>query len=111
VAADLIEVSLDSKSSYDAVSYTWGDLTNQQLICANSAAVAVRGNLFDFLIRLRNTSSPRTLWVDTLCISQHDCAEKSAQVAMIDEIFKNAKSVRAWLGDHADGSDQLFETQ
>jgi hypothetical protein len=111
ITADLIEVSLDSRPHYDAISYTWGDPTDQQLIYVNSTAIVIRRNLYDFLVKLRDASSARTLWVDALCISQQDMAEKSAQVAIIGEIFQNAKCVRAWLREHADGSEQLFETQ
>ncbi|KUJ13403.1 HET-domain-containing protein [Mollisia scopiformis] len=38
------------------------------------------------------------LWVDAVCINQADIAEKKAQVALMDRIYKEATSILVWLG-------------
>ncbi|KAJ2907377.1 hypothetical protein MKZ38_003234 [Zalerion maritima] len=86
---------------YSALSYPWDgdtpDLTNAQIMC-NSRHVAVKGNLYMALVRLRRQAVPVILWVDALCINQQDIAEKSNQVRRMSQIFQNACQVFVWLG-------------
>lgn len=46
--------------------------------------------------------------MDALCISQTSLEEKSQQVSIIGKIFGYATQVLAWMGEHADGSEDLF---
>lgn len=75
----------------------------------------VRPNLSDALRHLRNYSGsslqqsgrrPETLvlWVDFICINQEDKNEKSAQVRIMADIYKRAKSVFIWLGREGEES-------
>ncbi len=52
---------------------------------------------------------PITLWVDAICINQDDSDEKSAQVAIMSVIYRMAEDVLIFLGEAADGSDQIME--
>ena len=107
--ASLREVSLDDESvEYEAISYTWGAEQNQQLILIDREELLIRENLWRFLRRLRTTDD-RQLWVDALSINQNDAQEKSEQVAMIGRIFQRVAGVVAWLGEHTNGSEELFE--
>jgi hypothetical protein len=38
------------------------------------------------------------IWIDAVCINQEDVAEKSSQVAMMDQIYSAAQNVIVWLG-------------
>lgn len=38
------------------------------------------------------------VWIDALCISQDDIAERSATVMAMDQIYSHAKCVTVWLG-------------
>ncbi|KAH8680700.1 heterokaryon incompatibility protein-domain-containing protein [Xylariales sp. PMI_506] len=38
------------------------------------------------------------IWIDAICINQQDDTEKSAQVIVMDRIYKQASSVIAWMG-------------
>ena len=105
----LVEVDLDDNPDYEAISYTWGDATDQETVHVNGIPVQMRSNLSSFLRRLRRSSGERTFWVDALSISQTDLSEKSRQVAMIGRVFKHAVCVRAWVGEHADNSEALFK--
>lgn len=42
-------------------------------------------------------------------IDQNSLAEKSQQVQIISTIFERADRVLAWVGEHAEGSEQLFQ--
>lgn len=55
-------------------------------------------NLWYALRRLRK-KSPRTLWVDAICINQQDDVEKSFHVAMMKDIFTACQVGILWLGE------------
>lgn len=38
------------------------------------------------------------MWIDAICINQTDAAERSAQVAIMSEIYSTAKDIFVWLG-------------
>ena len=73
-------------------------------------AHSIQANLYDFLQRLRLSYGAVTLWVDALCINQNDTLEKNVQVPLMGLIFSYAKSVFIWLGPHADGSEEYFDS-
>jgi hypothetical protein len=108
LTCDLIEADLDTLPTYEAVSYTWGDASNQRTIVINGTSISIRANLYLSLVRLRDRTLEKVLWIDALSISQADLDEKARQVAMIGRIFKQAQRVRVWVGEHADGSESLF---
>lgn len=51
---------------------------------------------------------PPRLWIDALCINQHDHREKSDQVGRMGTIFSSAKVVLAWIGLSRDDSDDAL---
>ncbi|KAI0406752.1 HET-domain-containing protein [Xylaria palmicola] len=103
-------VSLDDKPSYEALSYTWGGRTEGRSLkiwqntkwIPRSSELPITDNLFKALRRLRKLSKARVLWVDAVCINQDDVDERSAQVALMAEIYSNATSTAIWLGDVED---------
>jgi len=46
------------------------------------------------------------LWVDALCINQHDLQEKSDQVRMMGEIYRRSWNVMVWVGPEKDFSNE-----
>jgi hypothetical protein len=40
------------------------------------------------------------LWIDEICINQQDLEERSAQIAIMGDIYRAAQSVLVWLGPH-----------
>ncbi len=58
----------------------------------------VRQNLHDAMMQLRREETPRTFWIDAICINQNDDMEKSQQVSQMVEIYANACSTAMWLG-------------
>jgi hypothetical protein len=103
--------TLGDGEEYEALSYTWGDPTANSLIMLNGAPILIAENLHAFLSRLRSGSDakPKTFWIDGLCINQANDAEKSAQVNLMKDIYKNATSVRVWLGEQTDSTAAAFE--
>ncbi|KAI0861775.1 HET-domain-containing protein [Xylaria cubensis] len=103
-------VALNDKPSYEALSYTWGTRTEGRTLkirqntkwMSRSNELPITDNLFRALRRLRYLLKPRVLWVDAVCINQEDIDERSAQVALMAEIYSNASSTAIWLGDVGD---------
>jgi hypothetical protein len=108
---------LHNAPHYDALSYTWGDprpplfqsigsshFQKQHLIECDNCAINVKTNLYHALQRLRreHRTSPSALqkyiWVDAVCINQQDLSERSAQVALMGEIYRGAQMAVARLG-------------
>jgi hypothetical protein len=94
---------------YTAVSYTWGDPNSITPIVLDETQKLVRTNCEYVLRQAFNYKSRRYYWVDALCINQDDLDEKAKQVIVMGDIFKAAKLVLCCIGEHADGSDGLFE--
>ncbi|KAJ3955435.1 hypothetical protein N0V92_008036 [Colletotrichum tropicale] len=51
------------------------------------------------LRQVRHTTKQRHLWVDALCMNQHDKFEKSSQVNIMGEIYSQAEQVLICFGD------------
>lgn len=51
---------------------------------------------------------PRGCGADAISVDQSDSIKKGQQVSVIGKIFQKAKTVRAWLGEEADGSSDLI---
>jgi hypothetical protein len=90
--------SLNDRLAYDAISYAWGRAQALQPLFLGDVDMAISANLCAALRHLRHRSEPRYLWVDAICISQHDPVERAQQVALMRQIFREAKTVLVWLG-------------
>ena len=58
----------------------------------------VRENLYNALMRFRRRHHDVRLWVDAICINQHNSVEKTEQITHMAEIYNHARHVRIWLG-------------
>ncbi|KAI1351609.1 HET-domain-containing protein [Xylaria sp. FL0043] len=121
---------------YYALSYTWGDPLDQRLSSPNNyrivtndlnkhihledgSEIRVTENLLDALAELGSRLASYACsvenqpywWIDAICIHQGNMEEKSAQVAMMGQIYKQAKRVVIWLGredEHTDGAVKVL---
>ncbi|KAL8902917.1 MAG: hypothetical protein Q9207_004285 [Kuettlingeria erythrocarpa] len=84
---------------YEALSYAWGDSTDRCVIYVDSLPFPVTRNLDVALRYLRKSEEHRVLWIDAICIDQENLAEKTHQVRMMRDIYKNATRVLVWLGE------------
>nr|OQO30221.1 hypothetical protein B0A51_01369 [Rachicladosporium sp. CCFEE 5018] len=83
---------------YQALSYNWG---NEDAVCSitiNRHAFQVRRNLYEYLRLRRHESEQAWLYVDAICINQSDLDEKSTQVALMGDVYRDTIEVVAWLG-------------
>lgn len=86
------------KVGYQALSYTWGHATANQLIELNGTPFRIRDNLWDFLHHAREEGLTGYLWIDALCINQSQVSERNHQVGMMEDIYSQAECVIVWLG-------------
>jgi len=61
--------------------------------------VPVTSNLESALRHLRKMGLIMDPWVDALCINQSDIPEKSVQVQLMSQIYRNTRYVQCWLGE------------
>ncbi|KAF7864071.1 hypothetical protein EAF04_007036 [Stromatinia cepivora] len=96
---------------YEALSYTWGGFDDPpQCISIDGHFLPVTSNLYAALLRLRNCTFNRIIWVDAICINQEDEQEKSRQIQMMARIYGQANRVIVYLGKAADDSDLALES-
>ncbi|KAH8593043.1 heterokaryon incompatibility protein-domain-containing protein [Bisporella sp. PMI_857] len=95
---------------YEVLSYVWGDPDNVLPIFIAKYRVYITKNLYAVLLRLRDYSFERIIWVDAICINQADDEEKGNQIGSIAKIYGQAKRVIVWLGEAADHNDGALET-
>lgn len=96
-----------SREHYEAISYCWGDPADPNPIFCSDSIIWVTDNLYSALRRLRQQSQARLLWADAVCINQSDNREKSWQVQMMAEVYRDADRVLIWLGEEAYNSAVL----
>ncbi|KAI0508938.1 heterokaryon incompatibility protein-domain-containing protein [Xylaria bambusicola] len=101
IECELEHIILEPGADYEAISYCWGDASLTHPILLDGVSYPITLTLLDGLKYLRHTTSPRKLWIDSLCINQTDLAERSREILRMREIYKLAKSVVIWLGDYA----------
>ncbi|KAF5662409.1 heterokaryon incompatibility het-6 [Fusarium circinatum] len=67
-------------------------------IAINGRRFPIGANLHAALLGLHKYLNGRPIWTDAVCINQDDPAEKTVQVARMDEIYSAAEKVFIWLG-------------
>lgn len=111
-------ISLESSPEYAALSYSWGDdsqddpdsptdvfssvlrafQSGEKLLRCNGQILLISSNLYNALRRLREKSI-MYLWVDRVCIDQSNLLERTEQVRLMGEIYSKARLVVIWLGE------------
>jgi len=85
-------VSLDETPTYTALSYCWGNQSEQREIFVNEKRVSVTKSLEIALRYARKDLQDMVLWVDAICINQENVKEKSYQVGMMGSIYATGES-------------------
>ncbi|KAI4098230.1 MAG: hypothetical protein L6R37_006600 [Teloschistes peruensis] len=106
IECELSVESLFNPPEYEALSYTWGSATQDYPIrihtisdTLHTETVLVTQHLHAALLRLRQPTTPRLVWIDQLCINQNNIPEKNAQVRLMADIYKRAQRTVVWLGE------------
>ncbi|KAH7085019.1 heterokaryon incompatibility protein-domain-containing protein [Paraphoma chrysanthemicola] len=99
VRTNLAVVGLDSRPSYEAISYAWGSSFKLAPMVLNEIHCLRSFTLVECLTNLRSEHDIRILWVDALCINQADVKERNSQVALMGQIYLSASKTIIWLGE------------
>ena len=97
----------EARDRYITVSYTWGEInaTKQVLITCNGHRIPISENLYTILRRIRRPDYSILVWADALCINQLDDSERTHQVRLMGEIYKNSAETVIWLGEQGPTDD------
>jgi hypothetical protein len=110
-----VEADLERGPLYDALSYTWadesGDSDRSEIFhCVkDDSKLSITKNCDAALRRLRLSDKERRLWVDAVCINQDSDTERSYQVALMSDIYTNARQVIAYTGEGTEHTDLLYD--
>ncbi|KAH6689850.1 heterokaryon incompatibility protein-domain-containing protein [Plectosphaerella plurivora] len=102
-------VNLDEAPAYEALSYVWGETTQDLNVHVAKQPMVVTDNLHAALRHLRLPDRERTVWVDALCINQDDDEEKMHQVSMMSRIFQQCLRCIVWLGTISPDGEYTLE--
>jgi heterokaryon incompatibility protein (HET) len=105
--------TVDNVDPYECISYTWGPPILECLHCDDGSVFNITSNLHSAIVRFRSNSEVRPLWADAVCIDQANVKEKSPQVPLMARIYREARGVLVWLGDHKKAArtmDLLIQT-
>lgn len=105
----LDHVSLFEAPPFAALSYCWGQLSDQVLITVNGLEFSVTANLLSALNRLKR-EGVECVWVDAICINQKDPEERSHQVRRMGAIYQEANQVAVWLGDAQEMAEEDIDS-
>ena len=102
----LEDISLDSTRSFDALSYVWGSSQTPNFILIDGKPLPITANCYIALRNLRDYHHVYRIWVDSICINQHDGQEKNTEIPLMRDIYRKARRVYVWLGESitVDGS-------
>jgi Heterokaryon incompatibility protein (HET) len=109
IKINLFAIGNLSTQPYDALSYVWGPRDADVTVSVNDRPFDVSANLAQALNCLRLMEGNKVLWVDAICINQADDIEKSHQVSLMGEIYRNAEDVVIFLGKESDDSAMVMQ--
>jgi Heterokaryon incompatibility protein (HET) len=97
-------------AQYYALSWYWGMPGRNKQLVLDGSLLQIRENLYYSMLALTRHIGDALIWIDAICIDQHNEVEKSTQVTMMAEIHQNARAVIAWLGEGDADFDLAFES-
>ncbi|PSR82765.1 heterokaryon incompatibility protein-domain-containing protein [Coniella lustricola] len=101
--------SLSALPAYSPISYTWGSQKNLVEIFINGKIFLITRNLVAALKQLRQSMVSLFIWVDAVCINQEDALEKSLQIPLMAEIYRQGQRTIVWLGEHDHSTARAFD--
>ncbi|KAK1244940.1 hypothetical protein MKX08_004569 [Trichoderma sp. CBMAI-0020] len=114
IRASLIKYNLQERpteiTSFQALSYTWGNSSITNNIIINGVKLPVADNLYSFLLHRQETNQGIDLWVDAICINQDDLLEKNHQIPMMNMIYMRASELIIWLGPPSFDSELAIQS-
>ena len=105
----IFHTTLSQHPDFEALSYTWGDVTLSHTINTPEGSISVTQNCVLALRDLRYPDKDRLLWIDAMCINQSSSNEKNHQVPLMRAIYTAAKRVVVHIGPDFDKkADRVF---
>ncbi|KAJ4991777.1 ankyrin and HET domain-containing protein [Stagonosporopsis vannaccii] len=95
--------------AYEALSYAWGEPLLDKSVQLGGNQFAVTSNLLSILRAIRYADKSRIIWVDAICIDQHNVLERSHQVSRMNDIYSKASNVIVWLGEPRSDAALAFD--
>lgn len=111
-AAQLVHVDLDDHPTYLAISYAWGEKSVVGYFLDSDGAETPLGYskvILDIISTLVPAGGTLYLWIDAICINQEDPDERASQVAIMDDIYRQAEQVIIFLGTADDASTRAMD--
>lgn len=108
--ASIREVSINDHPSFGALSYTWATESgcvslSRELVC-DGESIKITQNCEAALKRLRRGNEDQVLWVDAVCVDQHNDEEKGQQIGLMRQIYSQASWVALWVGEPSSAVDE-----
>jgi Heterokaryon incompatibility protein (HET) len=99
----------ESPVRYLTLSYVWGEneYDRNPEILINKRPFKVWPNLYKALVHLKSEIE-LPIWIDAICINQHDFTERTDQVKQMTQIYQNATRTIIWLGEGDKSTGQLM---
>lgn len=95
---ELIHTRLDEAPPFEALSYTWGERDPSIPLQVGGYRLLVTASVEEFLFYRSSVFTDHLLWIDAICINQSDNSEKSGQLLLMTDIYRQAKRTIVWLG-------------
>ncbi|KAM0497400.1 hypothetical protein ACHAP8_006892 [Fusarium lateritium] len=106
---ELEEVSLASKTPFEALSYEWKERYGTIPVQCDGQKILITPNCKAAMERLRLRDKSRYLWIDAICINQTHDQERNQQVAIMGEIYLAADRVIMWFGEETEAIETAFD--
>lgn len=118
VSGELTTFSLNDPSCppFTTVSYTWGDKEyHDEPIQLNGHDIFVLKNVLALFRMLCSTSSEAFnlaqdwFWIDSICINQANLSERTSQVKLMGQIYRQANATIVWLTEGSNNANAAIE--
>ncbi|RYP21724.1 hypothetical protein DL765_002080 [Monosporascus sp. GIB2] len=109
IQARIFKRPLDNLPSFSALSYTWGNESIRADISLGGQKLSITASLEAALKALRAADHSVLLWIDQICINQHDAEEKSCQIPLMTSIYSLSAQTIGWLGESTADSDLAMD--
>lgn len=87
LTGQLINADISGAPRYSVLSYTWGTQDPAAKLRLGEAGIRITSNLELALLQMRSITHIQVLWIDSICINQHDVLERNQQVSLMKQVF------------------------
>jgi hypothetical protein len=95
----LIHTTTDCAPSYETLSYVWGTSNRSRVLeLKDGTLLHITKTLERALPYISRHCETGYMWIDQLCIDQDSLQERSQQISIMSDIYRNCQCVLVWLG-------------